>query len=639
MNKMTYTVHFDIAALVVSGIVMTHFIYKKTINTHQTRLYNLVLRMSIIATLLDIASSTAIGFSQKLPVAVSYMLTFLYFIALTCEMALYYQYLLTAIKSSVNYTRKEKNNLLVPTVLNFLLLFPNYWTHLLFYFDENGIYHQGPLLLLAYALPMLYVGMSIWYTFKYNEKVTTMLRASVYFCTLASIIASIIQLKNPNLMVLEFVFATSLLLLYLSLENPENYEDKELGTYNRMAFIETLRAKFEKNQQFELLVIEVHGLQYLNETFGVNCETALLKQVASYLALRNKNLQLFTLRRNQFALVGCMKKSIWDTILSDIRRRFKHSFVYNGAEIMLSALYSMASYPESVESLEDTLDIIDYSLLEAKKHGSEKTMYVKKENLSEGKRENEVLQAIKQALKENRFEVYYQPIYSANEKCYTGAEALIRLFDDKLGFISPDEFIPIAEQNGLIIEIGESVFRKVCAFMSQVKIWEKGIKYVDVNLSVIQCMQEKLHDVLLDIMDEYGIEYHYITLEVTETVASVGSDAIMTNMLAFIDKGMHISLDDYGTGFSNTAMLVQYPFSTIKLDKSMLWSAMDNEKAMSALKHMIAMITDMDMTVICEGVETSEQADLLVEAGCECHQGYYYSKPLNEGMFLEIIQN
>lgn len=636
---MTYSIHLDIAALIISGIVMVHFIYKKTINTHQTRLFHLVLRMSIFATVLDIVSSIAIGFYQNVPPALNYLLSFSYFFAFNCVMALYYQYLLTAIKSSVQYTKKEKTNLLFPTILTLLVLLPNYWTKWAFYFDDAGVYHSTPLMILLYGFPMLYIGMSLWYTFKYNEKVTPMLRASVYFFAFASIIASLLQMKYPNLLISGFVISTSLLLIYLSLENPENYEDKQLGTYNYMAFVETLRTKFEKNQHFEVLVIEVQGLQYLNETFGVNCETALLKQVASFLTLRSKDLQLFNLRRNQFALVGCMKKNIWDLILADIRHRFKHSFVYNGADIMLSAVYSMTSYPESVESLEDTLDIIDYSLQEAKKYGSEKTMYAKKDNLTEGKRENEVLRVIKQALVENRFEVYYQPIYSANEKCFTAAEALIRLKDDKLGFISPDEFIPIAEQNGLIIEIGECVFRKVCQFMSQVKIWEKGIQYIDVNLSVIQCMQERLHNVLLEIMDEYNIEYHYITLEVTETVASFSNEVVRTNMEHLIDKGMHISLDDYGTGFSNTATLVQYPFSTIKLDKSMLWTAMDNEKAMSALKHVIAMIRDMNMMVICEGVETLEQADLLVESGCAYHQGYYYSKPLSAQMFLEKIDS
>lgn len=635
---MTYAIHFDIAALVISGIVMVHFIYKKTINTHQTRLFHLVLRMSIIVTILDIAASIVIGSINTILSMLNYLINFGYFFAFNCVMALFYQYLLTAVKGSVNYTKKEKINLVLPTIFTLIVLLPNYWTKWAFYFDEVGAYQRRPLLLLLFAFPMLYIGMSLWYTFKYNEKVTPMLRSSVYYFAFMSIVASLIQFRFPNVLVFSFVIATSLLLIYLSLENPENYEDKQLGTYNRMAFIETLRTKFEKNQQFEVLVIEVQGLQYLNETFGVNCDTALLKKIASFLALRNRNLQLFTLRRNQFALVGCMKKNVWDIILADIRHRFKQSFVYNGADIMLSAVFSMVSYPQSVANIEDTLDIIEYSLQEAKKYGSEKTMYAKREELTGGKRENEILRVIKQALVENRFEVYYQPIYSADDKRFIAAEALIRLRDDKLGFISPDEFIPIAEQNGLIIEIGECVFRKVCEFMSQVKIWEKGIQFVDVNLSVIQCMQESLHEVLVTIMDEYNIEYHYITLEITETATSLSNEIVRTNMERFIDKQMKISLDDYGTGFSNTATLVQFPFSTIKLDKSMLWTAMDNEKAMSALKHVIAMIRDMNMMVICEGVETLEQAELLVQSGCAYHQGYYYSKPLCTEMFLEKIQ-
>jgi EAL domain-containing protein (putative c-di-GMP-specific phosphodiesterase class I) len=138
-------------------------------------------------------------------------------------------------------------------------------------------------------------------------------------------------------------------------------------------------------------------------------------------------------------------------------------------------------------------------------------------------------------------------------------------------------------------------------------------------------------------MDEYELPYSTVSLEITETAAVISGDLLWHNMQKLEEKGIHFAMDDYGTGYSNTASIIKYPFHTIKLDKSMLWSAMDNDKAMCALKHTSAMIKDMKMELLAEGVETLEQAELLEGMGCDLFQGYYYSKPLCEKDFLEKI--
>ena len=173
----------------------------------------------------------------------------------------------------------------------------------------------------------------------------------------------------------------------------------------------------------------------------------------------------------------------------------------------------------------------------------------------------------------------------------------MRLSDEEYGVISPEEFIPLAEKNGMILEIGMYVFREVCSFIKTHRIWEYGIETIDVNLSVVQCMQEKLYETLLAIMDEYGLDYHYISLEITETAAIVSRETLEQNMHQLTSRGMRFFLDDYGTGFSNTATIIEYPFHTIKMDKTIVWSAMENTKAMHALKYSMAMIKAMQMNV------------------------------------------
>lgn len=636
---MDYIIHYDIAALIILSLVMIHFFYKKTINTRQTRLFTYLTIVALFSIVMDLISVYTIQNASAVPLWLNYLININYIASFNWVITIYLQYLVAVIKGSERLTRKEQNIILLPISIETLLIFTTPWTKLVFFFDEHNVYTHGPFIVLIYAVAMVYIILSLVYTSKNKNKLTSTQRGFVYFCTIAVMLTLCIQaILAPNLLIIGFATSLSLLLVYLSLENPESYEDKQLGVFNRQAFVETLSNYFVQKQPFEVLVIQIEGLQYVNETFGVDQGMALMKKIASILSTRSHFLQLFYINQQQYALVGRISKKHWDIILSDIRNRFSQSFASNGTDVMVSGLFCMVAYPHSLSCLEDALDIIDYSMQEAKKYGSETTIYASKDKLNQGRRENQILQIIKQALLDKSFEVYYQPIYSDKEQGFVAAEALIRLKDDTLGFISPEEFIPIAEKNGLILDVGEFVFREVCQFMSQNHIWKYGIKFVDVNLSVVQCMQEQLHERLIAIMDEYHLEYHFINLEITETAAIASNEIIKHNMQMFVDKGMSISLDDYGTGFSNTTTLFQLPFSIIKIDKSVLWTSLENTKALQALKHMIAMIIDMEMDVIVEGVETEEQANMLVQWGCHLHQGYYYSKPLCKDLFLKKIQ-
>lgn len=216
---------------------------------------------------------------------------------------------------------------------------------------------------------------------------------------------------------------------------------------------------------------------------------------------------------------------------------------------------------------------------------------------------------------------------------------MIRLNDPELGFISPDEFIPIAEQNGTILQIGKLVFEKVCQMISSSEIWKFGIHYIEVNLSTVQCMQEGLAQELIQIMDQYHVPYFMINLEITETAAYHSREQLLSNMKQLIDKGVSFSLDDYGTGFANMDYIVSFPFKIIKIDKSIVWSAMKTRRAGIVFQHIVQLIKDLNLEIVAEGVETIGHVNVLSAAGVNFLQGYYYSGPVPEETFLGIIKN
>ena len=205
--------------------------------------------------------------------------------------------------------------------------------------------------------------------------------------------------------------------------------------------------------------------------------------------------------------------------------------------------------------------------------------------------------------------------------------------------MSPEVFIPIAEQRGYILTLGRAVFTNVCRFIREQNLEKSGFEYIEINLSTVQCMQERLSTVLVSIMKEYSISPAFINLEITETAAIQSEKTLMRNMQRLIQLGVAFSLDDYGSGYSNLDYVIRMPFNLVKLDKLLLWSSFENEKTKVLLETSGEMCKKMHLKIVAEGVETKEQALYLEDRGVQYLQGYYFSKPVPEDAFIQIVAN
>ncbi len=635
---MRYVIHYDVAALVLIIIILMNFLLNKTITTRQTRAFSLLVWLSMISNAFDIITIFTIENPGMVPNALNYLLNEIYLITFNAITMVYYLYIVLATKEKRALTLGDKLRMTIPLFIDVCLILSTPWTKYIFYFDDQGNYMHGYLFIVLYVNAVLYLIFSMVHVALYKDKLSKGQKETVYFYSSSCIAAVLVQMMNPKLMLVHFVISVSIMLIYLSLENPEDYKDKRLGTYNRHALLEILLSQIGGGRSFDVLGIQIEGMKYINETMGAANGILLLKQISEFFSRLSGKCRLFYLPGFRFAIVSVEKGADLEKTAGIVQARFESPFIADNMGISLSVRECLLSYPENVEKPEDVEDMMEYLLTDAKEAGEKKLLYGNKEVLQKGRRENKILQILKEAVRKNLFEVYYQPIYSVKEQRFTSAEALIRLHYGEMGFISPEEFIPMAEKNGLILEIGEYVFEQVCRFMTEEKLKEKGIEFIDVNLSVVQCMQEKLYEKLLQIMDKYQVEYSSINFEITETAAVMSFETLWKNMQELMKKGVKFSLDDYGTGFSNTASVIRYPFHTIKMDKSMIWGAMENEKAMFALKHTVAMIKDMKMKLVAEGVENLEQAEILTKLGCDYFQGYYYSRPVCREEFLEKIK-
>ena len=243
---------------------------------------------------------------------------------------------------------------------------------------------------------------------------------------------------------------------------------------------------------------------------------------------------------------------------------------------------------------------------------------------------------INDALENNLFELHYQPIYSTKQGRFNSAEALIRLHNEKYGYIAPDLFIPAAEKSGAIYQIGIFVFEEVCRFIKSDVFSELGLEYIEINLSVAQCMQENLANDLLDILQKYEVSPKKINLEITETAMENSYDIMMNNLNALAGAGITFSLDDYGTGFSNIQRIITMPLSIVKLDKSFI-DEIHNPDYQVIVTNTIKMLKDLKLKILSEGVEGEKQLGFLNEQECDYIHGYFFSKPLPMDEFVSFV--
>jgi len=249
---------------------------------------------------------------------------------------------------------------------------------------------------------------------------------------------------------------------------------------------------------------------------------------------------------------------------------------------------------------------------------------------------NKEIEALKKAIKKRQFILYYQPKIDTITQKTVGMEALIRWQHPQKGLLAPDEFIPLAEQTGLVIEIGKWVLYEACL---QNKRWQdKGYdKYsVSVNFSALEFYQENVLELIKEALQAAGLEAKYLEIELTESMALIDKEETINKLKEIKILGIKVALDDFGTGYSSLSYLKALPIDVLKLDRSFVIEIEKDDISKNIILAIIDLAKILKIATIAEGVETKEQAELLKEMGCDMIQGYYYSRPLPTDIFEEL---
>lgn len=635
---MQWNMDFELSALIILFVVGYLQFFGHYVPIKRNRIFVSIILVEILTVICNLIIKTVLYYQgaeafgkMQIPIDIYYALQ--YGVAILAMI-----YLVAWAGRSFRRERFGYIFLILPIAVYGEEVIRNFITRHLYYYDSQYGYLETSSVSILNGVAVYCMLFGLVYCIMY-AKISAFAKLTVFsVLVLISGVAMFIQAALQKIVFIDFVIAIVLLIIYFVMQNPSDMLDHNTRVLSRNMLDEILSCDIYMGRRFDLVVLALDEFKFVNKTFGVAVGDMMLMQVANYLSSISRRGLVYRYGSDQFVLQIYGGEKELEKAVDLVRERFRHPWITEEVSVMMTTTVCCVCCPEDGNELESIIDVMDYSVLSAKKMGKGNIVYARELDLHSLKKEKAIEKAIENAIEQDTIEVYYQPIFNTEKQCYTSAEALVRLHDDLLGNISPEVFIPIAERNGSIVRLGNIIFEKVCKFIAEHKLEETSIEYIEINVSVVQCMQQGFVDTLNEIMEAYGVKPEQINLEVTETAAVNSLIILQENIERLYQQGISFSLDDYGSGYATISYIHRLPFQIIKLDKGMVWDAFENERAGITLKHTVGMLKELKMYIVAEGVETQEQQSHLSNIGCDYLQGWYYSKAVPEAEFAELIQ-
>lgn len=418
--------------------------------------------------------------------------------------------------------------------------------------------------------------------------------------------------------------------------NDHAYNDQLLGIPNRLAFVRGVDNAVQANQHSDTVaLVDIDHFSELNDALGHSYGDMLLKAVASRLRATLSN-EVFIARiaADTFGILGSDEQ----VAPAALKSAFSTPFLLDASEHLLSATLGLARLTEVDGGGTDAVKSANIALSRAKDGTRGDFCYFVREMELDTRNRVRLLQDLRAAFERDRLFVVYQPQLSLNTRKVVGVEALMRWRNDHGQFVPPDQFIPLAENSGMIISMGEWVLRTACLGLREFE--RAGIQNLRmaVNVSVSQFRHPNFIDTVDAVLAESGVNPKLLELEITESIAMLESHFMMTMIEKLKSRGIMMAIDDFGTGFSSLSYLERLKVDRLKIDRSFVSQMSAGDSSKRIVETIVQLGHSLDLEIIAEGVETDVEADILTAMGCHEGQGYLFAKPLEVRDLLVYIQ-
>ncbi|MDN4492640.1 putative bifunctional diguanylate cyclase/phosphodiesterase [Ureibacillus aquaedulcis] len=405
------------------------------------------------------------------------------------------------------------------------------------------------------------------------------------------------------------------------------------GLPNRRCLAQKLEQLIErskgKQSKFAVFFIDINRFRHINDALGHQIGDLFLVEVAKRFRLIDKTGDSFyRLNGDEFVFL-LEDTSLISVMATKLIEIFEKPYIFNNHKFYSTISIGISLFPQHGTDIDNLIVNADLAMYVAKRRKGNQYEIFK--NRMQGKNDHVLIfeTKLRNALKENLFEIHYQPKMDVKTEQLIGMEALLRWYDEELGQIPPNEFIPFAEECGLISDIGEWVLKSTAL---QIREWEKQFKFnlrVAVNISPLHFKEGNFVARLIKILEETKVRPEYLEIEITEMSMMDYNDDLINKIQEVKYLGITVAIDDFGTGYSSLGYLKEFPVDTLKIDRSFIVNISEGESGIAMVAAIIALAHALKLKVVAEGVETNEEMEILKQYNCEYVQGYFYSKPLN----------
>lgn len=638
MQKIIY---FDYCAFCVLIILILSTIFRRMVKGKVNKFFLNLLGITLLTTAFDIWA-VVLDNLHGMQVVAKYIAHSGYLMLHNLTLPFYILYVISLTDTWHLITKRTLLSVLslLPTLGVVAAILMNPWTNKVFYLNDSYEYTRGPHFGLLYIAAALYIALSLYYLLKYRKSFNKRHFISLIAVFPVLLGATAVQFFFPYMLLEMFAMVIGLLFISLMIQRPEERLDIATGLSKFSAYAEDLKRAFRNHKPMRIIMINISNYENLRNILGYDSAISLLRLIGDNLNELNRtqklDASLYYLDKGRFRIV--IDAANFDKVeraAELINSAMKHRLTMKQMHIHLLTYVCIARCPEDIGSFDS---LITFGTVFSSEEYTGKVMLAEEQI---NKMRYDVVKnidgIIENALVNQNFSVYYQPIYSVEENRFNSAEALLRLKDDEYGFISPELFIPAAEKSGAIHKIGAFVLEEVCRFIASEDFMSLKLDYIEINLSVAQCMQSDLAKNVLATLEQYKIRPEQINLEITETAASYSQKTLTENINVLTNAGINFSLDDFGTGYSNMRRIASLPLNIIKLDKSFT-EIEDNPKLEIVLRNTIRMIKEMNLQIVVEGIETENLTRQFSALKCDYIQGYYFSRPIPKDAFIAFIR-
>jgi len=641
----------NICAFVVLGCLLGTTVFKKMFKGNTNRIFFIELIVCTSTALSSILFYINILYMpfNMVTMIFSNIFKYIYFLGNALVVPLVFLYILSSIGILYIFEQKEYFKLLflLAVLVPLCIILDNVFSHRLFNITQALGYKTFFLENVFVCVNFVYITITVVLLFIYRKFLTRPKLVVGFTMYPVYLVVLLYQLRHNNVDVSVFVYAVTCYLVMTTSQRPELLINSETGVWSDLSFYNECKKGFLLNRPTNVVLFKIQNYQNLMLYLGQDNYYRLIKSMTSrismFLGFFKQSENLYYLEDATWAvLMDSVSDEYLSLISGELNYELSHDFMYKEFKIVLKPFICVAKVPSDIQNYESFKFFSKsfYNILPK----MEKVIFIKDfVHSNDFKVRNEIGSILARAIKEKNFEVFYQPIYGIKEEKCVCAEALIRLKDPSYGYILPGIFLSQAEENGMIHAIGDFVLEEVCKFIATPDFEKLGLKYIEINLSQTQCVEENFVPKFLGTMDKYKIPYSKIRLEIKESTVTSNPVLVENNIRQLYDAGIKFALDNYGTGYSNIKTVTQLPFSVIKLDKTFVENIHDKTMWI-VVQDTIYMLKKLNKEILVEGIENEASVKIFKELkcdlmqGCEYIQGFYFSEPVPRKTFEERIK-